>query len=468
MTDLLSVRRSRRDVLKFAALAGTSVAVAACAAPASSVVPSASGSAPSAAASAAPSSSSAGRKTVPIKLFMVSGSNTDFFTEAGRRFGDSRPFDIALEVTEDSNENIKTTYRTQLSSQNPPDISFLFAGQRFIKDVADAKLVIDLAPYADQFDWASRFNPGVYEDFIYADTLPQVAVGAAPHVFVWYNTKIFKDLSLTVPENRVPTAEEFANYVKVTGDAGFGPIAMGNKDRWPGGHVATIMFHRTMNVDQLKELRKGWYGPSDAKWTDPGPLKALALLQDYSQKGYFAPGANAMADGEAQSLFGSGKAAMYESGYWVIGILPTQFADLEFDYFHFPLADPAIPLSIINFANIGTVISSKSQVQDEAAAFIDYCLGPEGQRMYFEKFSGYPSTTLLAGMTDLTATQPQWPAMLDTVANVPNNPFQLENDAPGEVATQSMQDLQSVIDLSMTPEEWGTRTQSLLEEVRAG
>lgn len=466
MTDLLSVRRSRRDVLKFAALAGTSVAAAACASPVSSVIPSASGSAPSAPASAAPSSSSGGRKTVPLKLFMVSGVVAGFFAEAAKRFGDSGPFDIALDMTEDSNENIKTTYRTQLSSQNPPDISFLFAGQRFIKDVADAKLIIDLGPYADQFGWASRFNPGVYEDFKYGGGLPQVAHFAAPHVFVWYNTKIFKDLGLTVPANRVPTADELANYVKVTGEAGYGPIAMGNKDRWPGGHVATIMFHRTMSVDDRKELRKGWYGPSTAKWTDPGPMKALTLLQDYSRKGYFARGPNAMADGEAQALFGSGKTAMYESGYWQISIMPTQFPDLEMDFFHFPLADPAIPLSLINFVNIGTIISSKSQIQDEAAAFIDYCLGPEGQRMGFEEFSQYPGTTLLAGMTDLKVSEPQWPAMLDAVANTPNDPFQLENDAPGEVATQSMQDLQSVIDLSMTPEEWGTRTQSLLEEVR--
>jgi raffinose/stachyose/melibiose transport system substrate-binding protein len=400
--------------------------------------------------------------TTELRVLMIAGQDK-LWREIVKIWNASHDQKVKLSMSVDSNENIKTTYRTNLAGSNPPDMVFLFTGQRFIKDVADAGLVADLSSYAKKYKWSERYSPGVYGDLVYKGKLMQVPWAAAPHTFVWYNKELFTKLGLTVPANRRPTLAQFEGYVKASRDAGLEPVAIGDKDTWPGGHFVTMMALRAMSIAQLKELRPAFWGETKARWTDPGPIKALTLSQKAGQDGWFAQGFVGVSDGEAQQLFGSGKSTMYQAGYWGINVILAAAPKLQFDFFHYPQLDPKVPTAIINFANTGVAVSSKSKNAALIAGLLNYAISKQGQRLVFEKFSQYPSTKLLGGLSGLKYTNPLWPALIREIANTPNTPFQLENDTPPSVAPRMLANIQGLLTGSISPDSWAKTFQSGLD-----
>ena len=400
--------------------------------------------------------------TTEIRMLMVAGQD-GIWRQVAKTWNATHDQKVKLTIAVDSNDNIKTTYRTNLASSHPPDMVFLFTGQRFIRDVADAGLVADLSSYAKKYRWADRYSPGVYADLVYKGKLQQLPWSAAPHAFVWYNKDLFEKLGLKVPANRKPTLAQFRSYVKASRDAGLEPVALGDKDTWPGGHFVTMMALRAMPLAQLKTLRQAFWGKTKAKWTDPGPIKALTLAQQAGSEGWFAQGFVGTSDGEAQQLFGTGKSTMYQAGYWGISVITAVAPKLNFDFFHYPQLDPNVPLALINFANTGVVVSSKSKQLPLAAALLNYVVSKPGQKMVFEQFNGYPSTNLLGGLTGLKYGNPLWPAVIHEVTSTPNTPFQLENDTPPSAAPQMLTSIQGLMTGSISPSNWAKSFQSQLE-----
>ena len=63
-------------------------------------------------------------------------------------------FKINLDIAQDSNENIKTTYRTNLASKNPPDL--VFQGGRFFFGPGTSGATIN--PGGDAFTNLSEYT----------------------------------------------------------------------------------------------------------------------------------------------------------------------------------------------------------------------------------------------------------------------------------------------------------------------
>jgi raffinose/stachyose/melibiose transport system substrate-binding protein len=445
---------TRRDFLSMAGYATAGAALAAC----------------GFGSTTSPQSSVPKGSTVPLKILMVSGaSGVDFWTGLVKQWNETQTdFKIDLQMSQDSNDNIKTTYKTNLASQNPPDIVFLFAGHRWIPDVVNAGLVADLTSYDKKYGWRSRFDAGVYNDWLYKNTLYQVGYSAVPHAFVWYNKDLFNQLGLQVPANRRPSMSDFTNYIATSKAAGLQPVAFGDKDTWPGGHFVTMMMLRNMSLTDLAKLRPDFWQANSAKWTDPGPIKALQAAQDAAKAGWFNKGFNGLSDGDASQLFATGKATMYQTGFWAVQTIPPVNPKLNFDFFHYPQMDQSIPVSLINFASVGVVISSKSKYKDQAAALVNLALDTPGQRLLFEQFNAYPATKALSQITDLKYPHPVWPAILSEVANTPNTPFQIENDSPASVAPDALTNLQALLSGSMSAQTWATQFQSGLNSANGG
>lgn len=355
----------------------------------------------------------------------------------------------------------KVGYKTALAGNAPPDISFMLSDPDYIGPVADARLVVNLHDYAQKYGWKQRYDPEVWDYLLYKDKLYQIGFEALPHPFVWYNKAIFTKLGLTVPNNRLPSLDQFKSYVQAAKSASLQPIALGDKELWPGAQFVSIMIHRFLDHSALTKLRAGWREKSSGvKWTDPKVVAALQAAQQAVRDGWFANGLVAMTDGDAANLLANGKSAMYQTGYWGVYTIPQVAPNVDLDFFQYPLMDSKVPASIINFPGSGVVISSKSKNQDVAAELVNFGLQPEQQAMLVEQFSLDPATKLGTKGLKVSGT---WQHMLDVVSTTPSHPFQIEADAPHALVTQVMTDIQSFLNLSLSPRDLASHIQQAID-----
>jgi raffinose/stachyose/melibiose transport system substrate-binding protein len=404
---------------------------------------------------------------VNIKAYLMSGSIVDYWSAVQTAWNEgSHPFKVNLDITPEENEAWKTAHRTVLAGNDPPDMNFIFPGQGWAPYLADAELIMDLTPYAEKYGWLERYDPLFAQDLYYKGQFLSIAQNNQPHAYVFYNKTIFEDLGIEIPENRQPSLDQFATYIEKSKSAGYEPIALGNKDRWPGGHFWSMMVNRVMEHDYITKLRWAFREATDAKWTDPLPLESMNLVKDWVEKGYFATGLNAMGDGEAQALFVSGKATMYQSGFWAVNNLKQAAPDMAFDFFHYPAIKSNIPIAIIAVPGCGIVIAKNSKVADAVAALCDFAITVEGQKLMVEKVGMFPGTNEMVGV-DLAWPHPLLGVIYNDLVTIKWEPFQFENDMPGELKEEGMVALQGVFAGTVTPEEMAEKIQTVVDKMIA-
>ncbi len=123
---------------------------------------------------------------------------------------------------------------------------------------------------------------------------------------IFYNTKIFEELSLTVPT----TWDELKEVSAKLTAAGYAPLYFGGADGWQ--HVNVFMMLATQFGDQIFAAQDG-----TGSWEDENLLKAMTAYKDMFDSGIVQVGSlsnNAYPDGV--SLFKAGKVGMMALGSW--------------------------------------------------------------------------------------------------------------------------------------------------------
>lgn len=123
---------------------------------------------------------------------------------------------------------------------------------------------------------------------------------------IFYNTKIFEKLSLSVPQ----TWDELKDVAAKLTAAGYAPLYFGGADGWQ--HVNLFMMLATQFGDQIFAAQDG-----SGSWEDESLLKAMTAYKDMFDSGIVQVGAlsnNAYPDGV--SLFKAGKVGMMALGSW--------------------------------------------------------------------------------------------------------------------------------------------------------
>ena len=368
-------------------------------------------------------------------------------------------FQIQMNVTLEADPDFTTVYRTQLAQANPPDMVVSGSGASF-HDVIDAGLVADLTPYADKYGWKTRMNPGVYDFLTYNGKLYTYGYGEVPYGFIWYNKAIFSKLGITVPADRKTTEAMLTEWVGKVKGAGLQPITMGNKQANLGSHILGMAELRTLTPDQFNALNAAIGKKGTAKWTDPEALKAVTQTQEWFKQGFFAKGINTFEEGDAWAQFAQGKAAMAYAGYWGALVIPANAPKMDFDFFQFPDVDTAIPTAMFNDIGYAQFVSAKSQVKDELAAFLDFGLSQQGQKLLFEGGSGPPVTKLAA---DAVLPNPAWKGLLEVFGATQGLCCPIVAYGQAEVGNSAKKDLQALFDLQMTPEQWCKNFQGYID-----
>ncbi len=364
---------------------------------------------------------------------------------------DTTRLNLEVEVSSDW----KAQYRTALGSGNPPDFIFMFGQPRWFPPLIENNLIVHLGEYAKQYAWKERFQEFLWEATQFNSKGYQVPMTGVTFPFVWYNKTLFDELELEVPANRIPSMDQLTGYVDAVKGAGWEPIALGNKSRWPGAHLLAVIGHRLVDTETLAKLRWACQEDTGVKWTGPEGQRILQTVADWAKMGLFAKGINAIDNGEAEDLFASGNAAGYSTGVWGAANIVKKAPEFEFGVFHYPQVDPSIPFVQMLLPAQAFAISTKSKFADELAALLDVTIQKEGQKRLVEQWGQFPSTILLKGEENIKYVHPTYGQLAADSATYPSEFFHPEGDCLEEFVNPFITDLQNLFDGTRTPMEVG-------------
>ena len=241
--------------------------------------------------------------------------NTDpmktIWKQAADSYMASHP-NVKIKITVLENEAFKAKLTTNMQAGNPPDI-FQSWGGGTLKEQAEAGLIKDITGPSES--WIGSLNEaavGLYQvdDKQYGVPFNLGMVG------VWYNKSLFKKAGIDAPPS---TWSEFLADVEKLKSAGITPIAVGEKDKWPGMFWWANLSLRVAGSDAMTQAGEDGSFDSEGFVKAGEELKKLIDMEPF-QKSFLAapwPGAN----GEAGTMAKRG-AAMDLMGQWA----PNEFA----------------------------------------------------------------------------------------------------------------------------------------------
>ncbi|MEJ6555408.1 extracellular solute-binding protein [Microbacterium esteraromaticum] len=376
-----------------------------------------------------------------------------YFTDLAKAYEAEHP-DVEIEIIQETDQSIKDKTKTLTASQALPDIYFTWTGnwaENFIKGGLAADLSEVIAPGTE---WGDRFGEASLEAFQHDGKyygIPLYNNGK----FMGYSKAAFADAGIEVPTS-------FETLIEACGplrDAGYEPIAFGNKDGWPALHYLQQLFAYNVPSDVLKAD----FDPKTAKWTHDGYIHALeqfkTLVDQCTDTG---EGTNGVLYTTAQEALAGGRAAMYYQEILEFDTVTAEGSKLsvdDFGIFPLPVPDGAEgDPDAIEGSPEGYLINAKSPQAALAVDFMKFVTEPDSARTLSSPPYGQPSA-VDGGVTEDTSSR----AVFEGITKV-NEASQLvvwlDTVTVPEVADAWLAGGEALISGSAAPEE-------VLESVRA-
>jgi raffinose/stachyose/melibiose transport system substrate-binding protein len=379
--------------------------------------------------------------------------NLPYFQDVVKNFEDTHP-NIKIEMEAVADEPIKDKLRLIMGG-TIPDVYFSWGGE-FAHKFVRAGAALDLTPYFEKYpDWKASFAPALLE----TSTFDGKNYGVPLHFyakFFSYNTKIFDELGLSVPE----TWDELLEICETLKNAGYIPIALGNEQPWAAIHWMT-----TLNQKMVpEEVREKDYNPKTGEFTHPGYVKALEYLKSLNDKGYFNEGVNTTSYNMQNQLFYSGKAGMVyiEPAYFEKSL--EEYMSGKWDIFPMPaIAEGEGNQKIITGAPELFLVSAKTKYPDEAIEFLRFLTNMENSEKLVKEL-GFSSCVIAANNENTTVKQIM--ESLDFVAKADGMAEWLDTAVEARIADKYLANVQLVIDGSKSAEEAMKEIQEMAKLVR--
>lgn len=302
-----------------------------------------------------------------INSYMADEAPRRVFAELVDQFRAAYP-QYQVTVNTFPHEDFKTLIRTWLPSANPPDVVTWFAGER-MRYFADRGL---LEPINDVFEggFEQHFPAAFASASAYKDNYYFV-----PQSWYWwgvyYNTKVFDELGLTVPENWY----QFLKTCEVLKENGYTPIAIGTKWLWTTGGWFDYLNMRLHGLEFHTDLTAGII-----PYTDPRVEETLSYLADLARKGYFLENHSSYDWQEAATRLFNGEAGMYLMGQFIKDVAPAAVKD-DLDFFRFPVIDGRI--GVYEDTPIdGLMIPKNARNKGPAKDFLRFIASVEAQEYF--------------------------------------------------------------------------------------
>ena len=208
-----------------------------------------------------------------------------------------------------------------------------------------------------------------------------VPMASVIHGFI-YNKAAFEQLGLTPPKTE---AEFFAVLDKIKEDGTYIPMAMGTNDQWEAAtmgyqNIGPNYWH---GEEGRKALIAGTQKLTDEAWV--APFRQLAKWKDYLGDGF-----EAQTYPDSQNLFTLGRAAIYPTGSWEIGVFGPQIGG-AFEMGAFP---PPVPADgdkcyISDHTDIAMGMNAATKHPEEAKKFLEWVGSSEFATLYANALPGF-------------------------------------------------------------------------------
>jgi raffinose/stachyose/melibiose transport system substrate-binding protein len=307
-----------------------------------------------------------------ITLWSVDTGNKKYIENAINKFNDTHN-DLRIKTEFYDDEALKIKIKVAVVGNKLPDIFSYWAGEKF-KSLVDAGAVGDITKQIDgDAQFKDDFLPGELDAFSYDGKTYGIPFGPSA-VALWYNKEIFEKYGLETPKtyDELLTVVDKLNANKVI------PITVAGKDRWPVLHWYSYLAQRIGGDEPFSKAKNG-----EADFTDPSFVEAGKKLQELAiNKKGFINGFLGLDYAAAESMFVSGKAAMYLQGEWAIQAFVKDKAFSEkVGFVPFPTVEGGKGNSgtFQGGFGVGYAISSKAD-KDAAYSALKFILSPEQRK----------------------------------------------------------------------------------------
>ena len=209
--------------------------------------------------------------------------------------------------------------------------------------MANGSMIIDYAgnnfvmPWDDLIkqdtEWSEGFLDGAFDDFVVGGVTYGVPIKMASVHTIYYNEEIFKEAGISeFPQ----TWDELLAAVDQLKQAGYIPIAMGNKSNVPvGSTLFSTLADRVTGTEWFNGLETG-----ESKFTDPEFVEALNKMKDLVDAGAFNEDINSIDESQGEALYYNKQAAMMISGSWFVSRIVENAPQDVADHTKFGLLPP--------------------------------------------------------------------------------------------------------------------------------
>lgn len=237
---------------------------------------------------------------------------------------------VHLQSIHFDNNFYKFKLRTAIENHQAPDL-FHNWGASSIQSFVEQGRVVALDRIVERVGEVLlpiALDPATFAGHVYG-----VPYSGLAGVFFWYRKDVFARYHLQPPK----TWQEFLQVGETLKKNGMIPIALANKNKWPGSFFYMYLVDRIGGPDLFHHASTGQAGQS---FLHPAFIQAGELVTELVRRDFFPKGFNRQRDesGNWNSLMISGQAGMYLMGSWFLGVLndlPAEIRD-SFDFFVFP------------------------------------------------------------------------------------------------------------------------------------
>src|SRR3954465_998398 len=320
--------------------------------------------------SSSASKSSSSGKPVTIEGWHIANNDPlkTIWKNAADQYMAAHP-NVKIHITVLENEAFKSKLTTTMQGGKAPDISQPWAGGP-LKQQADAGLVKDST--GPTKPWIGDLNPaavGLYrlDGKQYGIPFNLGMVG------VWYRKSLFKKAGIDAPPQ---TWDEFLQDISKLKAAGVTPLAVGEKDKWPGMFWWANLSLRVAGKDAMAQAGEDGSFDSDAFVKAGEELKRLIDMEPFQEGHLAAPWDGA--GGEAATM-GNERAAMDLMGQWAPSTFAANAKDKkgpDVGWFPFPTVDGGAGSADEQFGG-GDGFAFGKDAPPEAVDFAKYLVSPD-------------------------------------------------------------------------------------------
>ncbi len=354
-------------------------------------------------------------------------------------------FDFEYELV--SADNLQMKIATLAASNDLPDI-FVYESGTPLKELVEAGKVLNVGQALKDLDAYSYLNPSavsLLESLAETDGLYDLPLGLNIEGF-WYNKALFEDAGVEAPT----TWDEFEAVLAKLHEAGIQPLSCGAGDKWGATRLVNAYTVRLLGADAMTQAANG-----KTNYTDEAYVAGAAKVQEWADKGYFGEGVTTVDMNTAGTMLTSGQAAIFYNGSWFASNLNDASYNLAGEdgigFFNVPVVDPSISDENTYSMNCGNILALSKDKYDEGTGwFLKYFVEEIGNEAMSTQGSvkGYNYTVPEGDMSGYTK------LVLDKINSAKAAFAWYEAKMNSEVSTTAQENVQTLINGDMTPEEY--------------